>query len=391
MDLELSEAQRTLQRDVRAAFDALMTPALATELRTSDGGGPEYHRAMRQLGADGWLGLGWPSEHGGGGRSALDEYIFFDEAHRAGFPIPLLTLNTVGPTLAHFGTPAQRKAFIPAILRGECHFSIGYTEPGAGTDLASLTTRAVRDGEHYVITGQKIWNSLGSFADYVWLAARTDPDAKRHKGISVFIVPMDAPGVSRTPMSALGDNDVCALYLEEVRVPVSALVGEENGGWRLITSQLNHERVALVSVGLTARLAEETRAWAAATPWSGGARVLDVPWVQSRLAWVEAKLEVLRLLNWKQAWNLGRGHLDPADASTIKVYGSELYVEACRALMEVLGATGVLRDGSPGAALAGRIERFYRATLVLTFGGGTNEVQRDIIATVGLKLPRSRR
>lgn len=391
MYLAYTEEQRRLRDELRAWLREAMTAELEEELRHSDGGGPHYLRTMEQLGRDGWLGLGWPEQHGGGGRSPMDEFIFFDEMHRAGFPIPLLTLNTVGPTLIHFGTKAQQERFLPQILEGRCHFSIGYTEPEAGTDLAALSTRAERQGDVYVVNGQKIWTSLATVADYLWLAVRTDPEARRHRGISVLIVPMDAPGLSRTPMAALGDNDVSALYFDNVRVPVANRVGPENGGWKLITSQLNHERVALVSVGLTARMAEETRAWAASVDGPGGGRLLDEPWVQQTLARVEARIDILRLLNWKQAWNLSRGQLSPADASVIKVYGSELYVEVCRSLMEVLGAAGGLRAGSPAAALAGRMERYYRATLVLTFGGGTNEIQRDIIATAGLRLPRARR
>jgi alkylation response protein AidB-like acyl-CoA dehydrogenase len=385
MYIDYTPEQRALQQELRDYLERLMTPALRDELRRTEGGGPEYSRALQQLAADRWLGLGWPEAHGGRGRPAIEEFIFFDEVQRAGFPIPLLTLNTVGPTLVHFGSDAQRAEYLPRILAGRCHFSIGYTEPGAGTDLAGLQTRAVRDGDAYVVNGQKIWNSLGSFADYIWLAARTDPDAPKHEGISILIVPTDAPGVSMTPMQALGGNEVSAVYLEDVRVPAGNLVGGENRGWKLITTQLNHERIALMSVGPLARLTSETRALAAA---SG---ILEAPWASLSLARVEAKLEVLRLMNWKLAWDIERGAVDYADASAIKVYGSELYVEAYRLLLEVLGPAGALRQGSAGAALRGEVERYYRATLVLTFGGGTNEVQRDIIAMAGLRLPRSRR
>jgi alkylation response protein AidB-like acyl-CoA dehydrogenase len=389
--LEYTDDQRALRDRVRARMAELMTPALCKELETSDGGGPEYRRALEALGADGWLGLGWPVAYGGQGRGSFDEFIFFDEVQRAGFPIPLLTLNTVGPTLVHYGTEAQKARYLPEILRGRLHFSIGYTEPSAGTDLAALRTTARRDGDHYVINGQKIWNSMGGFADALWLACRTHPDAPRHKGISVIIVPMDTPGISKTPMQALGDNDVWAIYLDDVRVPVENLVGPEHGGWRLITTQLNHERVALVSVGLTERLIDETRAWATEARGDGGGRLIDEPWVGLALARAEVSAEVLRLMNHRQAWSLERGQVDPADASAIKVYGSERYIDVYRALMEILGSAGTLRAGSPGAALAGKLERVYRASLVLTFGGGTNEIQRDIIATAGLGLPRARR
>ncbi len=385
MYLDYTPEQRALQTELRALMTRLMTDEVRAELLAREAGGPHYTRVLRALGDDGWLGIGWPTEHGGRGMSAVSQFIFFDEVQRAGFPIPLLTLNTVGPTLVAHGSPEQRQRYLPPILRGECHFSIGYTEPASGTDLASLRTRAERDGDHYVVTGQKIWNSYGSIADYVWLAVRTDPDARRHKGISVLIVPTDAPGVSISPMQPLGDNEVSAMYFEGVRVPVENRVGPENGGWRLITSQLNHERVALMSVGPMQRLAEETRDWAA------GADLLGVPWVQAHLGWVDAHLEVLRLLNWQQAWRMDAGSIDPSEASTIKVFGSEMYIEACRRLGEVLGAAGVLASDAHGAALRGDLERFYRSVMVLTFGGGTNEVQRDIIGQVALRLPRAGR
>ena len=367
----------------------LMTPELVAELHSTEAGGPLYRAALTELGRKGWLGIGWPEKYGGQGRSPMEQFIFADEVQRAGFPLPFLTINTVGPALARFGTDAQRDEFLPRILRGEIHFSIGYTEPSAGTDLAALETRAERDGDHYVINGQKVFTSLADHADYIWLAARTDPDAPKHKGISIFIVDVNLPGVQITPTRTMGENQVATTFYADVRVPAGCLVGNENGGWNLITTQLNHERVSLVSVGISERLLEETTRWAADTVLPDGSRWLDRPWVRRNLASVEAHIEVMRLMNWKQAWQMGRGALDPAQASALKVFGSEFYVEGYRLLMEVLGQSGCLRSGSPGAALAGRVERMYRSILVLTFGGGTNEVQRDIISTVGLGLPRA--
>lgn len=390
MHIAYTDEQRALQQELRALMARLMTPALRAELLQAEGGGPLYMQTMAELGRGGWLGLGWPEAYGGQGRSPIEEFIFFDEMHRSGFPIPLLTLNTVGPTLMHFGTEAQRRDYLPRILRGEVHFSIGYTEPSAGTDLASLSTVAVRDGDDYVIRGQKIWTSLADHADYLWLACRTDPDAPKHKGISILIVPMDAPGVSTTPIQNLGDNNVHVTYLEDVRVPASSRVGAENSGWKLITTQLNHERVALMMVGPLRRLSEEVRGWAAQEPTPDGP-LLSQGWVQRNLAEVEVGLEVLRLMNWRQAWKMGHGELTMQEASAIKVYGSEFYVSAHRRLMEIVGAASTLTPGSAGAVLHGDLERHYRATLVLTFGGGTNEVQRDIIATAGLRMPRARR
>jgi alkylation response protein AidB-like acyl-CoA dehydrogenase len=389
MHIDYTPEQRALQTELRGYFARLMTPELEEELAHSEGGGPQYQRALTQMGRDGWLGIGWPKEYGGQGRSPVEQFIFFDEVQRAGFPIPLLTLNTVGPTIMRCGTAQQKARFLPAILRGELHFSIGYTEPEAGTDLASLKTRAVRDGDFYVVDGQKVFTSLASHADFIWLAVRTDPDAPKHKGISLLIVDARAPGVSMTPTPMLGDNPLCTTYYEGVRVPRENLVGEENQGWKIITTQLNHERIALCASGMVARTLDDVTAWAKTTLDADGRRAIDRPWVQANLARVHARQAVLRLLNWRQACSMERGTVPPAEASTVKVYGSELYVEAYRLLLEVLGPAGALKQGSPGAVLRGRIERYYRSTLVLTFGGGTTEVQRDIIAMAGLGIPRA--
>jgi alkylation response protein AidB-like acyl-CoA dehydrogenase len=388
MFLDYTPEEAALQRHLRTYLAEIMTPELRAEVEATEGGGPLYRTALERMGADGWLGVAWPKEYGGQGRSPLEQFIFADEVQRAGFPLPFLTLNTVGPTLMKFGTEAQRTEFLPKILRGELHFSIGYTEPGAGTDLASLKTRAVREGDHYVITGQKIFTSLADYADYIWLAARTDPNAPKHQGISIIMVDTKLPGFSRTPIRALGDNNTHVTHYDGVRVPVSMLVGRENGGWHLIMNQLNHERVSLFPVGPTQRLIEGVTQWARETRDSDGRAVIDRPWVQMTLARVHARAEILKLFNWRQAWNMTRGSLPPDEASSVKVYGSEMYVDVFDRLLEVLGEIGPLRQGSAGAVLRGSLERMYRATLVLTFGGGVNEVQRDIIAMAGLRMPK---
>ncbi len=388
MELDYTPEEQALRDELRAYFAALFTPPLFEELHRSESGGPLYSAALRQMGKDGWLGVGWPKRYGGRERPAIEQFIFFDEVQRAGFPIPLLTLCTVGPALMDHGTDEQKERFLPAILKGELHFSIGYTEPQAGTDLAALTTRAVREGDDYVVNGQKVFTSLADHADYIWLAVRTDPEAQRHKGISLLMVDKNAPGVSLTPTRTLGDNRVFSTFYEDVRVPVSMRVGPEHGGWKIITSQLNYERVALFTAGIVERSLEEVTAWARQARARDGRRVIDQPWVQANLGRVAAGSDVLRLFNWRQAWNITRGSLPPAEASAVKIYGSELYVLAHRLLMEVLGEAGTLERGSPGALLGGRLERYARATLVLTFGGGTNEIQRDIIAMAGLGMPR---
>ncbi len=391
MEIGYTDEHENLRIRLRQYYADLLTPEVEAQLAESHGVGPDMRRVVKQMAADGWLGIGWPTEYGGQGRSAIEQFIFFDESMRAGAPVPMLTINTVGPTIMEFGTPEQKAFFLPKILAGDIHFCIGYTEPQSGTDLASLETRAVRDGDEYVINGQKIFTSLAGGADYVWLATRTDPDAAKHKGISMFIVPMDTPGVKVVPMHLMSEHDINYTFYEDVRVPAANLVGGENNGWSLITSQLNHERVTLCSPGIIERALDDVRAWAQETKLADGRRVVDQEWVRVHLARVHARLEFLRLINWKVAWDATRGHLDVADASTIKVFGTEFYMEAFRLLIEVVGQAGYLTRGSPGAVLKGRLEMHARSLVILTFGGGTNEIQRDLIAIFGLGLPRSLR
>jgi alkylation response protein AidB-like acyl-CoA dehydrogenase len=394
MYIDYTPEQRALRDQLRAYFARMMTPELQAEITSSagaEGGGPLYQKAMRQMGADGWLGVGWPKEYGGQGRSPVEQFIFSDEVQRTGFPLPFLTLNTVGPTLMENGTEEQKREFLPKILRGELHFAIGYTEPSSGTDLASLRTRAVRDGDHYVINGSKVFTSLAEYSDYIWLAARTDPNAKKHQGISIFMVSTKLPGYKCTPIHTMAGVRTNATFYEDVRVPASALIGRENDGWMLITSQLNRERVSLSAVGPLERTLQDVHQWAQQTRLPDGRRVIDQEWVQVALARVRAKWQVLKLLNWRQAWCMMQGTLNFADASAVKVFASEFYVEAYQTLLEVIGQRGYLKGGSSEAVLRGRLEFIYRATLILTFGGGTNEIQRDIIAMAGLQMPRSLR
>jgi len=382
--LELSEAQRELKTRLRAYFAQLVAEM------AHDGGRPDYVATIRRMGEDGWLGLGWPVEFGGQGRGPVDQMIFVEESHWAGVALPLLTLGTVGPAIMQLGTPEQKARILPGILRGELHFSIGYTEPSAGTDLASLRTRAQRDGAEWVITGEKLYPRAIQYADFVWLAARTDPEAPKHRGLSVFLVPTDAAGFSWTPLRTIAGEFTSATYYDDVRVPAANLVGEENGGWAIMTNQLNLERVAISPAAGILRAIEEVRGWAAVHRLPDGRRVIDQEWVQIALARLWARAEALKLFNWKVAWAADKG-LQPADASATKVYGSEFALEAYRTLSDVVGQSAYLVDGSPGAVIEGRLEREVRAHTIFTFGGGTNEIQRDLIAWLGLGLPRAAR
>lgn len=389
MQIAYTPEQQALRDELRAYYDKLLTPEVQTELRNERGVGPTHRRMVKQMAEDGWLGIGWPTEYGGQGRSQIEQFIFFDESMRSGAPVPMLTINTVGPTIMEYGSQEQKDEFLPRILAGDLHFCIGYSENQAGTDLAALTTKAVRDGDEYVINGQKMWTSLASDADYCWLAVRTDPDAPKHKGISIMIVDMHSPGITVEPLRLLSEHDINATFFDDVRVPVDNVVGGENNGWGLIMNQLNHERVTLCSSGLLEQSYVEVRDWARDTRTPTGERVIDSEWVQMNLARVHAGLEFLRLINWKVAWTATHAPLDISDASTIKVFGTEFYLEAFRLLMEVIGPEAYMTPDSPVNVLRARLEYNYRSLLILTFGGGTNEIQRDLIAMFGLGLPRA--
>ncbi len=385
MHLAYTLEQEALKGELRAYFSALMTPEVEAEVAVGNTGGSHCLEAVRKMGRDGWLGIGWPKEYGGQGRGLVDQFIFYDEAWRALAPIPALTINAIAQTIMAFGNDEQKQFFLPRILRGELHFAVGYTEANAGTDLASLQTRAVRDGDDWVINGQKLYTSLAGYADYIWLAARTDPEAPKHRGITIFAVPTTATGFSYSMIHTLVSAGTTTTYYDNVRVPNSAIVGGLHKGWKLITNQLNYERVAICPPGMVEQVYEQTVSWAREHRLADGRRVIDQEWVQLNLARVYARLEYLRLLNWKAA---AATDMNPANSSATKVFGTEFFCEAYRLLLEVFGQAGYLRGNSTGAVLRGRIERAYQGTLFLTFGGGTNEIQRDLIALFGLGMPR---
>ena len=392
MRLAYTDEQEALRKELEGYYRELLTDDIRDSLHHEHGSGPVTRQVVKQMAADGWLGIGWPKEYGGQGRSQIEQYVFFDESMRSGAPVPMLTINTVGPTIMANGTDEQKDRFLPKILAGDLHFSIGYSEPEAGTDLAALRTRAVKDGDEYIINGQKMWTSLASDADYCWLAVRTDPDAPKHKGISMVIVDLkNTPGITIEPLHLLSTHDINAVYYEDVRVPVDNLVGGENNGWNLIVSQLNHERVTLCSSGLLQQSYEEVLGYARDTTRPDGSRVIDDEWVRINLARVRAGIDYLRLINWKVAWTATQGGMEVADASAIKVFGTEFYMESFKLLMEVLGPRATLDRESPESVLHGRLENMYRSLVILTFGGGTNEIQRDLIAMFGLGMPRALR
>ncbi|MEW9517417.1 acyl-CoA dehydrogenase family protein [Streptomyces tubercidicus] len=428
MHLAPTARQERLRTELRSYFRKLLPDGPVEN--------PAEQRAvLRRIGADGMLGLGWPTAYGGQGRGPDEQFVFFDEAYRAGAPVSMVTLNTVGPTLMKYGTQQQKDYFLPRILTGELVFAIGYTEPEAGTDLAALRTSAVRrpgvvggpeggkatgrapeggalqncasedrasedhipeartpEDAHWLINGSKSFTSNAQQADWIWLACRTDPDAPKHRGISIILVPTDAPGFSWTPIETVGGLTTTATYYDGIRVPAGNLVGEENGGWQLITNQLNHERVALAAIGMQAEDSfDAALAYARAPDRETGERPADRPWVRSRLAEAHARLAATRLLNWRLVGDVGAGKLSPGDASGVKFAGTESTVEVYRMCQEVAGDAALVRAGSPGVFRDGELERMNRAAQINTFGGGVSEVQREIVATMRLGMRRGRR
>ncbi|MFN2539924.1 MAG: acyl-CoA dehydrogenase family protein [Mycobacteriales bacterium] len=382
--MHLTDQQRALQQELRSYFERMLTPDVRRRLG-GEGDNPELFRELvRQLGRDGWLGLGWPKEYGGGGASAYEQLILFTEVQRAGAPFPFVTVNTVGPTIMAFGTQEQKDRYLPGILAGEEVWAIGYTEPNAGTDLASLRTRAVLDGDDWVIDGNKVYTSGAGHSDYIWLACRTNPDAPKHQGISIIVCPTSAAGFSWTPLPTVGGNTTSTTYYDGVRVPRDNVIGEVDQGWKLLTSQLNHERVGLAAMsGRTEALWEIVRDWCVSSGIAGE------PWVQADLARTYAQVEAMKLLNWQLTGAVDGGAVEVAGASAAKVFGTETHAAVCRTLFDLLGSAGA-RRGSAGVA-DGRVETLTRGAIVNTFGGGVNEVLRDLIAVAGLGMPRGNR
>ena len=348
---------------------------------------PEFSRMM---GRDGWIGVGWPKEHGGQARSPSEQIAFIEEMFRAWAPCLAHNVgeNIVARALFLHGTPEQRAEYLPAILRGERSFALGYSEPEAGSDLAALRTRAVRDGEDWVVNGQKLWSTSADKAEYIWLAARTDPEAKKHAGISVFMVDLRSAGISVHPGFALYGKIFSTVFFDNVRVPDRAMVGRVNGGWQVITDALAAERVmmgasrkAIIERGFE-RMVAYLR-----TATVGGKVLRDDPVVRDRIGSLAAEIEVARQFLMRNAAILEQGRVPLYEAAVSKVFSSELQERLGQAALDVLGA-GALLSQDASSAPAGELEQMLRHSLMGIISGGTNEIQRTLIAQRGLGLSR---
>ena len=391
MEFALTPEQEQFAKEFRDYLKNHMPPEVKAEIESKRAmeKSPAYKEFICQMGRDGWLGVGWPKEYGGQGRTPMEQHIFYEIVAYERIMLPLMALNAVGPAVMRFGTEEMKREILPPILRGELEVAIGYTEPEAGTDLASLKTTAVKDGDDYIINGQKVFTSCADYADYLWIAARTDPQApKKHHGISVFLIPMDTPGITIEPMWLLGGERNNTTFYDNVRVPKKCLVGEENKGWKYITTQLDFERIALNPSSPMRRNIDDTIQWAKETKVDG-APIIERSWVRTKLAELTVDVEVLKMINYYLAWLITKGVVPYAEASVVKVFGSELYQRVNASLLEIMGQFGQLQTGSKWAPLEGRLEQALRSDVIFIFGGGAIEIQRNIIAMAGLGMPRS--
>lgn len=389
MEFEWDPELDVFRAEVREFSRRHATPELREEMRRGsgegEGAGPRTKALHDELDQRGWLRIAWPTAYGGGGKSPWYQFVMVQEFSYWSIPYGGLSVGSIAPALMNSGTEEQKTKYLPGILDGNITFAIGYSEPNAGTDLASLQTRAVRDGDEWVINGQKIWTSQAQVATHLWLAARTDPEAPKHRGISMFILPLNTTGISIRPLYTMAGMRTNEVFFEEARIPADSLIGEENRGWYTVANALDFERVSLAPHGALARQWERIiEHMKAHSP----TRLTD-PAVRTRLADLKIELHMLRALNTVNADIIASGRTPTMEASMIKVLSSELRYRLSAAGMDLLGRAGGLRQESGDLAPCdGQNEQTYRSSPILRFGGGTNEVQRSIIAQRGLGLPR---
>ena len=383
MQTRYSPEQQALRLELRDYFKQLMTPEVVAETIGTEGGAT-FRRIIKQLGEDGILTLGWPAEYGGKDYTALEQLILFEEAWSAHAPFPLVTINTVGPAIMKFGTEQQKDFFLPKIAAGECIFAVGYTEPNSGTDLASLQTPAIRDGDHFVVNGTKVYTSSGHDCEYIWLATRTNKEVKRPSdGITMLIVDANDPGYSVAPIYTVGDIETNVTYYDNIRVPVDRVIGEIDGGWKLITSQLNHERVALAAMACigSKQFLRVVQALQAAS--RGGHEI------EAKVGSIFCRLQAMQLLNLRTASQIEQGQLDVALASGAKFKNILALIEVLRDILELVDEDALIKHGSANALFEGDLERDYRNAQISTVGGGVVEVMRCMVASFGLGMPNT--
>lgn len=386
MNFELTAGQERFRREVGDFLAASCTPH---EWDYWDLGPEEQreHRAMAlKLGAKGWLSLTWPKQHGGLGRSRLEAVLLQEQLAYYGNPgINRAAVALIAPALLNFGTDGQKAQHLPGIASGRTFWSQGFSEPGAGSDLAAVSTRAVRDGGDYIINGQKIWTSFANKAEWIFVLARTGEPASRHRGLSYFLTPLDAPGIRVRPIRHMaGFQPFCEVFFDDVRVPQAQRLGAENEGWAVAMGTLSDERSGVEYSGASRRILHDLQAYCSAINWTSG-RERDG--IANRLARLATEVAAARLMAYRVTWMQAAGEDVSGHAAMSKVFGSELMGRLAAVAMQLVGNHGPLAPAERWAPLEGRLRREYMAVLGRITAAGSSEIMRNIIATRGLRLP----
>jgi len=395
VDFSLSAEDREFLNEFRQYLDGLKAegyypeqPLVGPDHAVEEEDLEKRKAFIQRLGRDGWLGISWPVEYGGRGASGIQQWLVMDELSWRKLPAMLLGVSIIGRTLIHIGSPEHKAQYLPGLLSGELEFCLGYTEPGAGTDLANLQCRAVREGDEYVINGQKIYTTGAQYATHVWLTVRTGDPASRSRGVTVLIVPIDTPGITVRPLITGADYRTNEVFYDDVRVPVANRVGEENEGWTVISMALDFERTP--TANRLVREFGEVMDWATSKDECGSTPA-DDPLVRAELGKLATDLEVSRMFSLEIAGMIAKNEVPAAEASMSKVWSTEFGQRLPQAALAMMGPKASLKVGEPDAYLDGVMELTYRESTVFKFAAGTNEVQRDIIAQRGLGLPRNRK
>ncbi len=389
MDFRFTPEQEQFREQIRGFLAQHLSDELRAEIAASGHTpGPLGKQFLRLLGEHGWLGVGWPREYGGQGRSMIEQTIFYHELDLHDVHFGNLTITSLAMTLIKLASEEQKREYLPRILKGELEICLGYTEPGAGSDLAGITTRAERDGTDYLITGQKVFTTGAHYASHCWLLARSEPAAPRHKGLSVFIFPLDTPGVTIHPIYTMEGIRTNEVFLDQVRVPASCMIGTPGSGFYTVAMALDFERAFM---GKYTKLGRDFDALVQCCKQidADGRPLFEDPLIKDRLVRLHIDIERLRLLCLKSAWMIDEGKVPTAEASAQKVLASELEQRLADEGIQILGGYGQLERESPHTPMKGRLTQSWLISPMLRFGGGANEIQRDIIAQRGLGLPRA--
>src|SRR5262245_29986576 len=393
MNFNLTAVEQAFQQEVRAFLEREMTPEMEGDGHGLQASTPAKHALVRKMAEKGWLALGWPApEYAPPGQAKLEgatplfPWVLNEALGHAGAPTTGGAVGTMGMTILRHGSEHLKQEVLTRVLAGEVQFAIGFSEPEAGSDLASLRTRAERDGDFYVINGQKRWTSAGHYADYIWLAARTDPNAPKHRGISLFVVDVTTPGITVRPISGLGGHRTNEIYYDNVRVPREYLVGEENRGWYYIAESLDYERLNLHAHGPVQRDFDRLVGWAQTAERDGRPLRRD-PRVRRALARLAIECEVGWMLTLRGAATQARGDVPTIEATMVKLWDTQLFQRIANAGVDLAGPYGQIEHGSPRAPLDGKLPYRYMDTLCTTLGGGTTEIQKNVIAKRHLGLP----